>query len=134
MQVDCRIMLDGHGTTAEGGAIVIDATIPAEKAGAPIADNELKRLVHEIEQLAAQRESVADKIATVYRTAKAKGYDRKALHQVVRLRAQDPAERAEQDRVVAGYMAAVERAEQQGAEALTVRIPWPTKERLMAGR
>lgn len=108
-------------------------------ASAPIAANELagselKSFVHDIEQLAAQRDLLARKIARVYKDACLKGYDRRALHQVVRLRAEDPAERAEQDRLVASYLQAVERAERQSEQALTERIPWPSKGRLMAGR
>jgi uncharacterized protein (UPF0335 family) len=103
-------------------------------ARAPVAGNELKALVHGIEKLAAERDLIGRRIAGIYKQAKEKGYDRKALHQTVRLRAMDPHERAAHDTLVASYVAAVERAEQESAAALTERIPYPTKARLMAGR
>lgn len=104
------------------------------EAGPSILGSELWNMVSRIERLADEKDLLGRKIADVYSEAKAKGYDKKALHQVIRLRAQDPAERQEQEALVTSYMESVAHAEQEGAAALSEQIPWPTRQRLMAGR
>jgi uncharacterized protein (UPF0335 family) len=108
-------------------------------ASAPIvanelAGNELKGFVHGIEQLSAQRDLLGRKISRLYKEAKAKGYDRQALHEVVRVRALAPGEHEQRNKIVNDYLQAIARAEDQGAAALSEPIPWPSRARLMAGR
>jgi uncharacterized protein (UPF0335 family) len=111
----------------------MDATAPI--SANELAGNELKSFVHGIEQLSAQRDLLGRKISRLYKDAKAKGYDRKALHEVVRVRALAPGEHELQNKIVSDYLRVIAHAEEQSAAALSEPpIPWPSRARLMAGR
>lgn len=67
------------------------------------AKSQLKALVERIERLEEEKKALADDIREVYGEAKANGFDTKALRAVIRLRAQDAAERQEFEAIVALY-------------------------------
>jgi uncharacterized protein (UPF0335 family) len=67
------------------------------------AKSQLRALVERIERLEAEKKALADDIREVYGEAKANGFDTKALRAVVRLRAQDAAERQEFEAIVSLY-------------------------------
>jgi len=71
------------------------------------AKEQLKALVERIERLQEEKKAISDDIADVYREAVANGYDRKALHTVVRLRGQDVNERKEQEAILETYLHAL---------------------------
>jgi uncharacterized protein (UPF0335 family) len=78
------------------------------------AGDELRAIVEAIEQLADKRETIRDAIAARYRAARAAGFDRHALRETIRLRAQDPVERRERAALVATYEQAVNRSAAAG--------------------
>ena len=67
----------------------------------------LPEVVASIESLIADRQAINDDIKTVLAEAKASGLDPKAIRAVIRLRAMDPDDRAEQQALVETYMAAL---------------------------
>ena len=72
-----------------------------------VAAAELKQFVERIERLAEERKAIADDIADVYAELKGRGFDTKAVKHVIRLRAQDHAERTEFEAIVELYMGAL---------------------------
>ena len=74
---------------------------------AGVAADQLRSIVERIERLEEEKQGIADDIKDVYAEAKANGYDTKALRTIVRLRKQEPAERAEQEAMLDLYMQAL---------------------------
>jgi uncharacterized protein (UPF0335 family) len=76
-------------------------------AATKFAKEQLKSIVERIERLEEEKKATADDIRDVYAEAKGNGYDTKALRALVRLRKQDPNERAEFEAVLDTYMHAL---------------------------
>lgn len=68
-----------------------------------VAD-ELKAFVERVERLHEERSGISDDIADVYREGRGRGFDIKALKEVIRLRAKDPDELKERQALVDLYM------------------------------
>lgn len=68
-----------------------------------LAKEQLKAIVERIERLEEEKKTFTDDIRDVYAEAKGNGYDVKALRTIVRMRKQDPNERAEQETIVETY-------------------------------
>ena len=72
-----------------------------------IAKEELKSLIERIENLEAAKSGIASDIRDIYTEAKGKSWDVKALRTIVRMRAEDPAKRAEREAVLETYLHAM---------------------------
>jgi uncharacterized protein (UPF0335 family) len=72
-----------------------------------IAADQLRQIVERIERLEEEKQAIADDVKDVYAEAKANGFDTKVLRQIVRLRKQEPNERAEHEAVLDLYMQAL---------------------------
>ena len=72
-----------------------------------VAADQLRQIVERIERLEEEKQGIADDIKDVYAEAKANGFDAKVLRQIVRMRKQEPNERAEQEAVLDLYMQAL---------------------------
>ncbi|RAI42654.1 DUF2312 domain-containing protein [Rhodoplanes roseus] len=68
---------------------------------------QLRSLVERIETLEEEKKAIADDIKDVFAEAKGNGFDTKALRAVIKLRAQDKDERAEQEAILDTYKAAL---------------------------
>lgn len=68
---------------------------------------QLKAIVERIERLEEEKATITSDIKDVYAEAKGNGFDVKALRTIIRLRKQDPNERAEQETVLETYMRAM---------------------------
>ncbi len=84
-----------------------DAAAKDEAPAHRFAKDQLKAIVERIERLQEEKKAIGDDIADVYAEAKSNGFDKKALHTVVRLRAQDVNERKEQEAIVETYLHAL---------------------------
>jgi uncharacterized protein (UPF0335 family) len=71
------------------------------------ARDQLKSIVERIERLTEEKKAMADDIRDVFAEAKGNGFDVKALRTVIRLRAQDATERAEQQTILETYALAL---------------------------
>jgi uncharacterized protein (UPF0335 family) len=77
---------------------------------APMGNNsnaQLKSIVERIERLEEEKAAIASDIRDIYAESKGNGYDVKTLRTVIRLRKQDPQERAEAETVLETYMSAL---------------------------
>ncbi|MET4721942.1 uncharacterized protein (UPF0335 family) [Bradyrhizobium japonicum] len=79
----------------------------AETRAGKIAKDQLQSIIERIERLLEEKKAIADDVAAVYAEAKGNGYDTKALKAIVRMRAQDPNERAEFETILETYMQAL---------------------------
>jgi uncharacterized protein (UPF0335 family) len=72
-----------------------------------IAADQLRAFIERIESLEEEKRSVQANIKEVYDEAKGTGFDVKIIRQVVRLRAKDKDDRAEEEELLALYKAAI---------------------------
>ena len=78
-----------------------------EAPATTFAKDQLKAIIERIERLEEEKKTISDDIRDVYAESKGNGFDVKALRAVVRLRKQDPNERAEQETILETYMQAL---------------------------
>lgn len=71
---------------------------------AGVTAGQLKQFIERIERLIDERQTITDDIADVFAEAKATGYDVKIMKQVIKIRAQDKAEREEQEALLDLYL------------------------------
>ena len=71
------------------------------------AVDQLKSIIERIERLEEEKKAISDDIRDVYAESKGNGYDVKALRTIVRMRKQDPNERAEAETILETYMQAL---------------------------
>lgn len=68
---------------------------------------QLRSVVERIERLNEEIKDLNNDKRDVFAEARSNGFDPKAIKAVVRIRAQDPAERREQDTIINTYLAAL---------------------------
>jgi uncharacterized protein (UPF0335 family) len=78
-----------------------------EAPATKFAKDQLKAIIERIERLEEEKKTISDDIRDVYAESKGNGFDVKALRAIVRLRKQDPNERAEQETILETYMQAL---------------------------
>jgi|HubBroStandDraft_6_1064221.scaffolds.fasta_scaffold898351_2 uncharacterized protein (UPF0335 family) len=71
------------------------------------AKKELKTFIERIERLAVEKKAFGDDIADIYREAKSRGYDAKAMREVVRLKGQPVDKRKEYEATLETYLHAL---------------------------
>lgn len=71
------------------------------------AADQLKSIIERVERLEEEKKAIGADIKDIYTESKGQGYDVKALRTIIRLRKQDPNDRAEQDAVLETYMHAL---------------------------
>ncbi|HEV2155450.1 DUF2312 domain-containing protein [Bradyrhizobium sp.] len=76
-------------------------------AATKFAKDQLKSIVERIERLEEEKKAIGDDIRDVYAEAKGNGYDTKAIRAVVKIRKQDPNERAEHEAILDTYCQAL---------------------------
>ena len=81
--------------------------MPDGQADKGISAQRLKSFIQRIERLEEEKKAISDDIRDVYAESKGNGYDVKALRAIVRLRKQDPNERAEAETILETYMQAL---------------------------
>lgn len=72
-----------------------------------IPANELRSFIERIERLNSEADTLKDDIKDVFTELKGRGYDAKAVRQILKLRKLDPDERTEQEAIVETYMSAL---------------------------
>jgi uncharacterized protein (UPF0335 family) len=68
---------------------------------------QLRSIIERIERLEEEKAAIASDIRDVYTESKGGGWDVKALRTIVRMRRQDPNDRAEQETILELYMQAL---------------------------
>ncbi|EJN14724.1 hypothetical protein PMI42_01697 [Bradyrhizobium sp. YR681] len=84
-----------------------DSASADEAPSTKFAKDQLKSIIERIERLEEEKKATSDDIRDVYSEAKGNGYDVKALRTIVRMRKQDPNERAESETILETYMQAL---------------------------
>ena len=72
-----------------------------------IPASELRSFIERIERLDSEKAAIGDDIKDVFTELKGRGYDSKAVRQILKLRKIDPDERTEQEAIVETYMTAL---------------------------
>ncbi len=80
------------------------ATVLDDQATHSFAKEQLKAIVERIERLEEEKKTISDDIKDVYAEAKGNGYCTKTLRTVIRMRKQDPNERAEAETILETYL------------------------------
>jgi uncharacterized protein (UPF0335 family) len=78
-----------------------------EAPSVKFAKDQLKSIIERIERCEEEKKAISDDIRDIYAEAKGNGYDVKALRTIVRMRKQDPNERAEAETILETYMQAL---------------------------
>ena len=71
------------------------------------AGDQLRAIVERIERLLEEKRTISDDVKEVYAEAKGNGFDTRAIKTIVKRRAQDAGELAEQDKILETYMQAL---------------------------
>lgn len=72
-----------------------------------LAGDQLKSFINRIENLEAEKKTIADDVKDVFAEAKALGYDTKIMKKVLALRKKDEAERTEEEMILDTYLQAL---------------------------
>ena len=72
-----------------------------------VAAEELKQFVERVERLEEEKAGIAGDIKDVFAELKGRGFDTKAVRQILRIRKQDHSERQEQEAILELYMQAL---------------------------
>jgi uncharacterized protein (UPF0335 family) len=81
--------------------------IATEAPTTKFAKDQLKAIIERIERLEEERKTISDDVRDIYAEAKGNGFDVKALRSIVRMRKQDPNERAKSETILETYMNAL---------------------------
>ena len=101
---------------ADAGLISQEAATETKQMAEAVTDKfapeqpaslQLKAIIERIERLEEEKKTISDDIRDVYLESKSQGYDPKIMRQIVRLRKQDPNERAEAETILETYMQAL---------------------------
>ena len=86
----------------------VDAAFQEREAPATrFAKDQLRAIIERIERLEEEKKTLSDDIRDIYAEAKGDGFDVKALRTIVRMRKQDPNDRAEAETILETYMQAL---------------------------
>jgi uncharacterized protein (UPF0335 family) len=85
----------------------VSAATAQEQPSTSFAKDQLKAIIERVERLEEEKKAISDDIRDVFAEAKANGFDVKALRTIIRLRKQEPDERAEQEAIIDTYMLAL---------------------------
>lgn len=72
-----------------------------------VAADELRQFIERAERLHADRKTLAEDLSELFKKAKGRGYDTRALKEVIKLRAKDATEREQQEAIVTLYLDAL---------------------------
>jgi uncharacterized protein (UPF0335 family) len=72
-----------------------------------VAAEELKQFIERIERLEEEKAAISGDIKDVFAEAKGRGFDVKAIRQILRIRKKDHAERQEEEAILELYLQAL---------------------------
>ncbi|MBB3347494.1 MULTISPECIES: DUF2312 domain-containing protein [Sphingomonas] len=75
--------------------------------GGAVAADELRLLIERAERLEEEKKGIADDIKDVFAEAKSRGYDAKAIRQIMKIRKQKREEYQEEQSILEVYMQAL---------------------------
>lgn len=72
-----------------------------------VTGDQLRAFIERIERLEEEKKELAEQVKEVFAELKGQGFDVKAIRQILKLRKQDPDDRAEEEAVLDLYMTAL---------------------------
>lgn len=72
-----------------------------------VTGDQLRAFIERIERLEEEKKEISEQIKEVFAELKGQGFDVKAIRQILKLRKQDPDDRAEEEAVLDLYMSAL---------------------------
>ena len=72
-----------------------------------VTGDQLRAFIERIERLEEEKKELAEQVKEVFAELKGQGFDVKAIRQILKLRKQDPDDRAEEEAVLDLYMSAL---------------------------
>ncbi len=72
-----------------------------------VAAAELRQFIERVERLVEEKQAIQGDISDVFGEAKGRGYDVKAMREIIKLRKKDANERIEEETILQTYMAAL---------------------------
>lgn len=79
----------------------------ADVADTGVAADELKQFIERLERLEEEKTGIAGDIKEVFAELKGRGFDAKAVRQILRIRKKDQAERQEEEAILELYLQAL---------------------------
>jgi len=76
-------------------------------ANESVSGDQLRAFIERIERMHEERRAIGDDIKEIFAEAKGSGFDTKVMKTIIRIRAQDQAERMEQEALLDLYMSAL---------------------------
>jgi uncharacterized protein (UPF0335 family) len=76
-------------------------------AATGVAAEELKQFVERVERLEEEKKAISGDIREVYAEMKRRGFDVKAVREIIKIRRQDHSERKEMEAILELYMSAL---------------------------
>ncbi len=76
-------------------------------ANESVSGEQLRAFIERIERMHEERRAIGDDIKEIFAEAKGNGFDTKVMKTIIRIRAQDQAERMEQEALLDLYMSAL---------------------------
>ncbi len=81
---------------------------PMEQSDAQgVTGDQLRAFIERIERLEEEKKELSEQVKEVFAELKGQGFDVKAIRQILKLRKQDPDDRAEEEAVLDLYMSAL---------------------------
>lgn len=72
-----------------------------------VAAAELRQFIERVERLMEEKQAIQGDISDVFGEAKGRGYDVKAMREIIKLRKKDANQRIEEETILQTYMAAL---------------------------
>src|SRR5579885_2738788 len=83
----------------------------ADLAASGVAAEELKQFVERVERLEEEKKAIAGDIREIYAEMKGRGFDVRAVREIIKIRRQDHSQRKEMEAILDLYMTALNMAE-----------------------
>lgn len=100
-------MATSKKSNERGGDLLDDDEMPAGDNATKFAKEQLKSIIERIERLNEEKKAISDDVRDIFAEAKGNGYDVKAIRAIVKIRKQDPNERAEAETILETYLLAL---------------------------
>jgi uncharacterized protein (UPF0335 family) len=82
----------------------------ADLAASGVAAEELKQFVERVERLEEEKKAIAGDIREIYAEMKGRGFDVRAVREIIKIRRQDHSQRKEMEAILDLYMTALNMA------------------------
>lgn len=97
--------MSDDGAAMGGQDASVETETVSESLG--VTGERLRSVIERIERLEEEKQALADDIKEVYAEAKGTGFDVKTIRKIIRMRKQEPDQRAEEEALLETYLSAI---------------------------